>query len=241
MRKQQCFRIAAVLAAVLCLGTTTYADSVSEWQTGSGATAGGQPVSATATVTIGSGGNVTVTITNTLSNPISRSQTVSGIILQFSDGTNSGTITSSSGNLINIGTDGTVTALGAGDTGWKVEAAGGGLSLCTICVNTGNAFAPPSHLLIGPPDGSGIYSAANASITGTNPGSPDPWLQGTATFNLNLPGLSPGATIVGVIFLFGTDAEQVPGVLIPEPGTLALVGSGLLAIGQKLRRRRKAS
>jgi hypothetical protein len=192
-------------------------------------------------VTIGSGGNVTVEVTNTLPNPISRSQTVSGIILVFSDGTTSGTITSSSGNLINIATDGTVTSLGPGSTGWKIEAAGGGLAICTICVNTGNAFAPPSHLLIGAPDGSGVYSAANPSITGNNPGPPDPWLQGTATFNLNLPGLSPGATITNVIFLFGTDSEQVPGVLIPEPSTLALVGTGLLAIGRKLHRRRKVS
>ncbi len=238
---RQWLRIAAVVIAGLSLGVAAQADTVSEWETGSGATAGGKPVSATATVTIGPGGSVTVTITNTLSNPISRGQTVSGIIIQFSDGTTSGTITSSSGSLINIGKTGSVTPLGSGSTGWNLEAAGGGIALCTICPSTANAFSPPSHLLIGGPGGGGVYDAANASITGKRPGSPDPWLQGTATFNLNLPGLSPGATVVGVIFLFGTDAKQVPGVLIPEPGTMALVGTGLLAIGRQIRRRRKAS
>jgi hypothetical protein len=221
--------------------STVRADSVSEWVTGSGATAGGQPVSASAVITIGAGGNVTVTLTNNFSNPTSRSQAVSGFIIIFSDGSTSGTITSSSSNLININSDGTITNLGSGSTGWKTETSSGGLSICTICPNTGNAFAPPSHLLIGPPGSGGTYSAANASITGTNPGSPDPWLQTAATFNLNIPGLSPGATVVGVIFLFGTDSEQVPGVFIPEPGTLALVGSGLLAIGRQWRRRRKAA
>jgi hypothetical protein len=220
---------------------TLQADDVTEWATGSGATAGGQPVSASAVITVGPGGTVTVQLFNNQANPISRSQAVSGFIIIFSDGTTSGTITSSSSNLININSDGSVTNLGSSSTGWKTEASSGGLSICTICPITGNAFAPPSNLLIGPPDSGGTYSAANASITGIFPGPPDPWLQTAATFNLNVPGLSPGATVVGVIFLFGTDSEQVPGVLIPEPGTMALVGTGLIAIGRQLRRRRKSA
>ncbi len=231
--------VVGVVGLLLCVPTLQAYD-VSGWETPSGATVGGQPVSASAIITVGPGGTVTVTLINHQANPISRSQAISGLIIIFSDGTTSGTISSSSSSLININSDGTITGVGTGSTGWKTEASSGGLSICTICPNTGNAFAPPSHLLIGPPGSSGVYSAANPSITGgTSTGPPDPWLQTVATFNLNIPGLSQGATVVGVIFLFGTDSEPIVG--IPEPGTMALVGTGLIAIGRQLRRRRKSA
>jgi hypothetical protein len=101
----------------------------------------------------------------------------------------------------------------------------------------------PEHVLLGPPDGSDVYSAATGSIAGNGPH--NPFLNGTATFLLTVPGLTADTTVTGATFSFGTtEGSNVVGVPegggsvpaeIPEPGTWLLLSSGglLLAVGRK--------
>ena len=89
-------------------------------------------------------------------------------------------------------------------TGWALDNSNGGLFLCVLCTDLGGAG--PSHLLIGDPAVSGTYVSANASIAGNKPH--NPFDAGTATFLINVPGLSAGATVTGATFFFST-AEGV--------------------------------
>jgi hypothetical protein len=97
----------------------------------------------------------------------------------------------------------------------------------------------PAHLLLGPPDGSGVYSNANASIA--NNGPHNPFLDGVASFTLNVPGLTADSIVTSATFSFGTtEGDYVPGVPgnnVPEPVTLSLWMTGALFL---LRRRRTA-
>ena len=53
--------------------------------------------------------------------------------------------------------------------------------------------AAPSHLIIGPPDASNLYSNANDSIAGNGPH--NPFLDGTATFMLDIAGVTADTTL----------------------------------------------
>jgi hypothetical protein len=95
----------------------------------------------------------------------------------------------------------------------------------------------PTHVLIGPPNGSNLYAAANGSIKN---GAHNPFLGLTATFTLNVPGVTDASTISAATFLFNTAAGSIitgenP---VPEPVTGALLACFLP--GLMMRRRRSA-
>jgi hypothetical protein len=84
-----------------------------------------------------------------------------------------------------------------------------------------------------------VYSNANGSIAGNDPH--NPFLTGTATFDLAVLGLTEASTITSAIFSFGTtEGNDVPGTRVPEPSTgpIFLI-SGVLAaiVTARLRRR----
>ena len=78
---------------------------------------------------------------------------------------------------------------------------------------------------------------SEASIARNGPH--NPFLSESATFFLNVPGVTADSTINSAMFSFGTtagvDVHGVHGEIVPEPATLSLLAFGGLAM---LRRRK---
>jgi hypothetical protein len=105
---------------------------------------------------------------------------------------------------------------------------------------TGSVGGKPIDLIIG--SSSGPYTNANPSITGRNP-----QIAGTATFDLAALGVTSSTAVTGAVFSFGTGPDNylpgvpgvptVPSVPVPEPSTLAVLGTGIIALGLMRRKR----
>jgi hypothetical protein len=239
----------AVTLAALGMGpvlTPAYAGSIT-YITPAGATAGGQPVDASATLTTSSG-SLSLTLTNLEANPTSVVQNLSDI--QFTVG-NGGSLTGSSqtgasSQELTVNGDGSF-SIGANLTtvpavGWVYTTTS---STGTLDVLQGPGHAGPAHLIIGPPGPGGTYSNANGSIAGNGPH--NPFLNQSASFTITAPGISADTTITAVTFSFGTTegANLVPGVPvtgIPEPSSLVLglIGFGLVGTVGLYRKRRRS-
>ena len=217
-----------ILAALMIVITAALAQSAFAatitYDTPPGSTTSGGPVDATATFTTGDG-SLDITLTNLLANPSNVAQLLSDLSFTMSNGATSGTIASSSGQEITVNNDGTFTTGSTVDTGWSLNGTAIGLQLDVLGTSTA-----PSHLIIGPPDGSNVYSNANASIAGNGPH--NPFLNGTATFLLDIAGVTSDTTVDSATFSFGTTegADLVPGV--PRNGSVPETGStfGLLVL-----------
>jgi hypothetical protein len=169
-----------------CLLATTALVSANEVDcaTPSGATVAGGAVAADADFTTGDG-FITVIVNNDLADPRSAGQLLSDVEFTISDGETTGTLGANSANLRRVAAQGVFTDLGPAATGWALQSSfNGGMRLCVLC--TGEGAVGPSHLLIGPPAGSGSYASANASIAGNKPH--NPFTSGPATYLLNVPG-----------------------------------------------------
>jgi hypothetical protein len=206
------------------------------FDTPSGSTAGGLPVSATATFVTGTD-SLTISLTNLQDNPTSVVQNLSDLIFVLSSGQTTGSLTSSSGLDRTIAANGTFTDGATVSTGWELETFGSGLRLHVLGTGTG-----PAHTIIGGPDGSNVYSNANGSITGNGPH--NPFIAETATFQLTILGLTADSTVTSASFSFGTtEGTEVPGCVdcggrVPEPsaGALFVISGALFAIVATVRR-----
>jgi hypothetical protein len=183
----------------------------------------GDPVSATAVFTF-SDNTVTITLTNNQVGEKNIGQNISDLEFSLSSLT-TGTLISSSGlertvNSNKTFTDGSVIA-----TGWVLTP--GATFLLDVLSGTGHVG--PAHTLIGPVSADGKYDNALGSIAGSS--AHNPFLAETATFTLNVPGVTAATTVNNVVFSFGaTDgADLIPGV--PLPPSALLLGSGLLGMG----------
>jgi PEP-CTERM motif-containing protein len=197
-------------------------------------------VRAQALLELFSDGTLHITLKDLQANPTSAGQLVSDLIIMGLTGTPQ--LSSSSSTEV---TPPSSTQSGPVSTGWGFGAITGGYQLCIICPDAilpPGKTAPPTLLIIGPPDGSGQYSNANASIDVHSPS-----LFETADFTItgvtNLPDPN-GSPFGDVSISFGTEPIEIlagpptiPGgggvieAAVPEPGAWVLVAAGLALVG----------
>jgi hypothetical protein len=226
----------ALLLLMISIGAGAAHANSFVFTTPAGSNAGGGPVSATAMVTTGAG-TVTIMLSNLQANITDVAQAISDFAFTLSGGATTGTVSSSSGQEITIASNGTFTLGSTVATGWGLDSSGGTFHLCVLGANNGTCMgtAGPAHLIIGPPAGGGTYTAANGSIAGNGPH--NAFLNQSATFTLAIAGVTAATNVTSATFSFGTTAgANVPGTPTPEPGTLALFGTGLLGCAGLLRR-----
>ena len=247
MRKFRSMAVAGILglAGLLAAGASSASPIV--FQTATGATAGGNPVSAQAVFALGTN-TLEIGLGDSLANPIAVAQLISGMSFALSNGLSSGSLSSSGAYFIAVSTSGSFAAAGHGATSWLLQTGTSGFDLCEICYNV-NGGARAAELIIGPPDSQDIYSGAMGSISGNRPH--NPFINQSGSYTLDIPGLSSSDTISNVVFRFGTTFGQVTsdgvctdncgGTSVPEPGALALFAAGLLGCALFINRRRRAA
>jgi hypothetical protein len=190
----------------------------------------------TGTIVAGNG-TVTITLNNNLTNAqvVSVIQNISAVYFEAS-GFNGGAVnlaSSNSTNSTNISGGVGVLAGAVNPTGWAAGANGNTVTVCVICAFGISSPAGPDQTIIGG-TGSGFYANANGSINGNDPH--NPFLTGTVTFILNVPGVTVGSTFSNVVIQFGTEATP-PTTETPEPATMLLLGTGLIGVATGFRKR----
>jgi hypothetical protein len=201
--------------------------------------AGCSTTNVTGTIVAGNG-TVTITLNNNLTNAqvVGVIQNVSGVYFQVS-GYNLGAVSlsgSSSAQSTNIDSNGNAALAGAvNPTGWAAGHSGSTVTACVICAFGISSPAGPDQTIIGG-TGSGTYANANGSIAGNSPH--NPFLVGTTTFTLIVPGVTVNSTFSNVVIQFGTTATPPTITQTPEPASMFLLGTGLVGAAAGLRRRR---
>jgi hypothetical protein len=137
---------------------------------------------------------------------------------------------------------------------WQVQHTGTAISFCTVCASGGGN----KEMIIGAPNASNIYSAANNSIANAN-GPHEPFIIGgggsyggnlanldtTPSWVISVPTMTANTTVSSVIFGFGsaygTFMYEEDAFTTPEPGPMICVfaGLGLIVLGARKRRSRQ--
>jgi PEP-CTERM motif len=229
------FVLAGAFALTMALGlSTAQATAITFTASGTGSD-GALSASAAFTTTAG---QVDVTLTNLLGADVIRSagQALSDITFTLSNTAGTLGTTSASGQLGNISGivppgGGTVTYTSGDPSRWLGAGGQGEFNVSGDTVTLGViGGGQPSQMIIPFQVDGGAYSNVNPGFDNFNP-----YAIGPTTFSLNLSGVTAATTITSATFSFGTGPDTflpgTPGGVVPEPGSLVLLGSGLAALG----------
>ena len=166
-------------------------------------------------------GTITITLTDTAVNPTSVIQNISGFVFSTdSGGTASGLSSATGATYINVGSGGVI----SGASGPAIWGYSGTSAQYVLTWNPGAGGTGPAYTIIGAPGGA-TYSNANGSIANNNPH--NPFINGVATFTLNIAGITAGTQLDDGIIMFGTSWSPPS---VPEAGTLLMFGTGLIGL-----------
>jgi len=219
-------KMAGALTASVVVATSAHG---ALYMTPTGAAGSDGSVSASAIITLGNG-TATVVLSDLQGNEVSAGQTLSGLLFDVSGATGSASLVSSAGRTTSLQSDGSYTP-GVYTSPLAHWGADNGVNLSTI----GIVGAKPYDLILGPDsaggfNNAGTYSASNQGMRKNF----NPYVLGTATFTVDIPGITAASTISGVDFEFGTGPDFVVAghtVVVPEPTTMIAGALLLLPFG----------
>lgn len=187
-----------------------------------------------------SNGQIIVTLTNTLSAStiVSVGQTISDVSFNLSNLAGTPGTALASGQQGNVNSGATVT-YASGSPGRFIGSGGGSYTVSgdTVTLEAIGGSQPDELILPFIADG-GTYASGNPGLVAHNP-----YTIGPATFTLALSGVTSTTTITGVTFSFGTGPDTFlstgsnPPPPVPEPASIALLGTGMAGLAAIMRRR----
>lgn len=193
----------------------------------------------TAAITPGAG-SLTIVLTDTLANPTSPGELLSGIAFTLGGAIGTPSLNAQLGALVDITGNGPATSVSGNPTHWGV-----GTSSGQIVLETAGSFAvgtAPINMIIGPGNASGNYSNANGGLKN---GNFDPFVNQTATFVIADSAVTSSTSVTAVTFNFGTSPDYSKAgtstgtTNAPEPASMTLLGTSLAGLAACVRRRRR--